>query len=157
VQVLSAPVAVIADALSFLGSAFFLGRIRVAEPPPAEPGPGALTAGVRFIKGSPVIRWSLVAVAIINFFNFVFFALFVLYTTRSRPVRPGGLGLVPGAGGAGGGLGGLCPRRLGAWLGRGRLYTVSCLVFPAPLALVPLAGGAEPVILAALFAAEFVS
>ena len=157
VQVLSAPVAVIADALSFLGSAFFLGRIRVAEPPPAEPGPGALTAGMRFIKGSPVIRWSLVAVAIINFFNFVFFALFVLYATRSLHVRPGVLGLVLGAGAAGGVLGALCTKRLAAWLGTGRLYTVSCLVFTAPLALVPLAGGAEPVILAALFAAEFVS
>ena len=33
VQVLSAPFAIAADALSFLGSAFFLGRIRPAEPP----------------------------------------------------------------------------------------------------------------------------
>ena len=34
VQVLSAPLAIAADALSFLGSAFFLHRIRPAEPPP---------------------------------------------------------------------------------------------------------------------------
>ena len=33
VQLLSAPIALFADALSFLGSAFFLGRIRKAEPP----------------------------------------------------------------------------------------------------------------------------
>lgn len=39
----------------------------------------------------------------------------------------------------------------------GRLYTASCLVFTAPLTLVPLAGGAKPVILAMLFAAEFVA
>src|SRR4029077_16063118 len=34
VELLGAPFAVAADALSFLGSAFFLGRIRVAEPRP---------------------------------------------------------------------------------------------------------------------------
>ena len=157
VQLFGAPFAVIADGLSFLGSAFFLGRIRAAEPAPAEPGPGALTAGARFIKGSPVVRWSLLSVAIINFFNFVFFALFVLYATRSLHVRPGVLGLVLGAGAVGGVLGALCTGRLSARFGAGRLYTASCLVFTAPLALVPLAGGPEPVILAMLFAAEFVS
>jgi MFS family permease len=157
VELLGAPFAVAADALSFLGSAFFLGRIRVAEPAPAGPGPGALTAGARFIRGSPVIRWSLLSVSLINFFNFVFFALFVLYATRSLHVRPGALGLVLGAGAAGGVLGALVTKRLSARLGAGRLYTASCLVFTAPLALVPLAGGARPVVLAMLFAAEFVS
>jgi MFS family permease len=156
VQLLGAPFAVVADGLSFLGSAFFLGRIRAAEPP-AEPGPGSLTAGVRFINGSPVVRWSLLAVSVINFFNFVFFALFVLYATRSLHVQPGLLGLVLGAGAAGGVLGALVTKRLAARLGTGRLFTVSCLVFTAPLMLVPLARGTEPVILAMLFAAEFAS
>ena len=51
VQLLSAPFAVAADALSFLGSAFFLSRIRPAEPP-ADDAPGSLMAGVRFIARS---------------------------------------------------------------------------------------------------------
>ena len=54
VQVLSAPFAVAADALSFLGSAFFLGRIRPAEPP-ADP-PGARYWRAR--GSSRVRRWS---------------------------------------------------------------------------------------------------
>jgi MFS family permease len=157
VELLGPPLAVAADAVSFLGSAFFLGRIHVTEPRPAEPGPGALTAGARFIKGSPVVRWSLLSVSLINFFNFVFFALFVLYATHSLNVRPGLLGLVLGAGAIGGVLGALVTKRLSARFGIGRLYTVSCLVFTAPMALVPLAGGPKPVILAMLFAAEFVS
>jgi MFS family permease len=157
VELLSAPFAVIADALSFLGSAFFLHRIGVREPAPAAAGPGALTAGARFIKGSPVIRWSLLALALVNFFNFVFFALFVLYATRSLHVRPGLLGLVLGAGAIGGVLGALATRRLSARLGTGRVFTASCLVFTAPLALAPLAGGPRPVILAMLFTAEFCS
>ncbi len=157
VELFGAPFAVAADALSFLGSAFFLGRIQVAEPCPAGRAPGALTAGARFIKGSPVIRWSLLAVALVNFFNFVFFALFVLYATRTLHVPPGLLGLVLGAGAIGGVLGALATRRLSARLGTGRLFTVSCLVFTAPLALAPLAGGPRPVILAMLFTAEFCS
>jgi MFS family permease len=156
-ELLGAPFAVVADALSFLGSAFFLGRIQVTEPRPAAPGPGAITAGARFINGSPVVRWSLLSVSIINFFNFVFFALFVLYATRSLQVRPGLLGLVLGAGAIGGVLGALATNRLSARFGTGRLYTASCLVFSAPMALVPLAGGPKPVILVMLFAAEFVS
>ena len=37
-EALSAPFALAADALSFLGSAFFLGRIRPAEPPTRTAG-----------------------------------------------------------------------------------------------------------------------
>ena len=155
VQLLTAPFAVVADALSFLGSAFFLSRIRPAEPPAEGIGKGALTAGARFIRHSGIIRASLTAVATVNFFNFMFFALFVLYATRSLQVRPGLLGLVLGAGAIGGVLGATVTRRLAAWLGVGWTYTIACLVFTAPMTLVPLAAGAEPVILAMLFAAEF--
>src|SRR5215467_7513681 len=45
VQLLSAPLAVLADAASFLGSAFFLARIHPTEPPAAKAGDGAITAG----------------------------------------------------------------------------------------------------------------
>jgi MFS family permease len=51
------------------------------------------------------------------------------------------LGLVLGAGAIGGVLGALTTKRLSARFGTGRLYTASCLVFTAPLTLVPLAGG----------------
>ena len=157
VQFLTAPLAVLADAVSFLGSAFFLARIRPKEPPTAEPGKGTLTAGVRYIGRSKIVRASLVAVSVINFFNFVFFALFVLYATRYLLVAPGLLGTVLGIGAVGGVLGAAVTKRLAAWLGVGRVYTISCLVFTAPLILVPLAAGPRPVILAMLMVAEFIS
>jgi len=105
VQLVTAPFAVFADALSFIGSAFFLSRIRPVEPPAAGPGKGALTAGARFIRHSAIVRSSLTAVATINFFTLMFFALFVLYADRSLHVGPGLLGLVLGAGAIGGVLG----------------------------------------------------
>ena len=157
VQVLTAPFAVIADALSFLGSAFFLGRIRPAEPPVAEPGAGSIGAGLRFIRTSAIVRPSLVAAAVVNFFNFAFFALFVLYATRALGVAPGLLGLVLGIGALGSVLGAVVTKRLADRFGSGLVLTAGCLMFTAPLMLVPLAAGSRPVVLVMLGAAEFCS
>ncbi|MEP7025588.1 MAG: MFS transporter, partial [Actinomycetota bacterium] len=156
VQLLTAPFAVVADALSFVGSAFFLSRIRVAEPAPVGAAKGRVLAGARYIRGSGVVRASLAAVATINFFNFMFFALFVLYAVRYLHIRPGELGIVLGAGAFGGVLGAALTRRLADRLGVGWTYTIACLVFTAPMALVPLAAGPRPVILGLLFVSEFV-
>ena len=65
VQALSAPVAVAADALSFLGSAFFLGRIRPAELP-TDDGQGSVAAaggvaGFALLLPTPLPRYRLPA------------------------------------------------------------------------------------------------
>jgi len=157
VQLLTAPFAVLADALSFLGSAFFLARIRPAEPPVAQDGETSLMAGARFIARTPIMRASLLAASVVNFFNFVFFALFVLYATRYLHVRPGVLGLVLGIGAIGGVLGAAVTKRLGNRFGTGLVYTVSFGIFAAPMALVPAAAGPHWVILAMLMGSEFLS
>ncbi len=157
VQLLTAPFAVLADAVSFLGSAFFLARIKPEEPPVAPEGETSLMAGARYIARTPIMRASLAAASVVNFFNFVFFALFVLYATRYLHVRPGVLGLVLGIGAIGGVLGATVTKRLGARFGTGWVYTVSFLVFAAPMALVPAASGPHWLILAMLMASEFIS
>jgi hypothetical protein len=110
VQALSAPFAVAADALSFLGSAFFLSRIRPAEPP-ADEARGSIATGVRFIAGSDIVRSSLIAVATINFFNLMFFALSLLYAVRVLHIRPGVLGLLLGMAAVGSLLGAVNSRQ----------------------------------------------
>jgi MFS family permease len=157
VQLFTAPFAIAADALSFLGSAFFLGRIKPAEAPPDRGGKGALTAGARFIAGSPIVRASLASVSVVNFFNFMFFALMVLYATRVLHVRPGVLGLVLGAGAIGGVIGSLATTRLSGRIGIGWTYTLGGLGFTVPLVFWPLAGGPKPLILGLLFLAEFLT
>src|SRR6202012_1249630 len=126
VQAPSAPYAVVVDALSFLGSAFQLGTIRPAEPPPAD-GEDGLTAGLRFIARTPIVRASLTGVAVVNFFNLMFEALFMLYAVRFLGVRPGVLGLVIGAGAVGGLLGAVLSKRLTSRLGAGLVYVTGCL------------------------------
>lgn len=157
VQVLSAPAAVVADALSFLGSALFLHRIRPAEPPVGGGGKGAVLAGVRFIAGSPIMRASLAAVAIINLFNLMFSALFLLYAVRELHISAGLIGLVLGAAALGGVLGAAVTKRIANRIGVGWAYTLGCALFTAPVLLVPLAGGPKPLILVMLFTSDFVS
>ena len=93
VHIFSAPFAMLVDAFSFLGSALFLRSIDPVEPPTEQADGGHVSAGMRFVWGTPTLRAALLATATINFFNFVFFALFILYATetlgrRSRHARP---------------------------------------------------------------------
>jgi MFS family permease len=160
-QLLSAPFAIVADALSFLGSAFFLRRISPAEPP-ADEGKGGVTEGLRFIVRSPIVRASLTGVAVVNLFNLMFSALVVLYAVRVLHVSAGLLGLILGCGAVGGLLGAAITKRAAARLGVGMAYIAGTFAFTAPLALVPLAPvpashGTTWAVIALLFAAEFLS
>jgi MFS family permease len=157
VQAFSAPGALIADAASFLVSAFTLSSIEPQEPPTEKAERGHVKAGMRYLWQSPIIRASLLATATINFFNFVFWALFMLYAIRELDVSPGLLGVVLGAASMGGVLGSIVTGRISRRIGIGPAFVLGCIVFPAPLVLVPLASGPESVILGCLFVAEFLS
>ena len=155
VQALSAPVALVADAVTFLCSAFTMSSISPVEPPTEAARSGHLKAGIRYIRNSPIVRASLLATATINFFNFVFWALFLLYATKTLGVRPGVLGLVLGAASIGGLIGSVVTGRLSRRMGVGPAFVLGCVLFPAPLVLVPLARGSYFTVLACLFLAEF--
>jgi MFS family permease len=154
VQAVSAPATLVVDACSYVVSALFLRTVDVEEPATEPPGRGHVVAGVRWVFGSPVIRAALGATATINFFNYVFFALFILYATRTLGVEPGTLGLVLGAGAVGGVVGSVTTGWIAARLGLGPAFALGCVLFPAPLLLVPLAEGPHAVVLACLFLAE---
>jgi predicted MFS family arabinose efflux permease len=155
VQALTAPAAVLADAISFVACAVLLRTIHPEEPEPDSEGETSVLEGLRFIARDPIMRASLGATATINVFNFMFFALFILFATRSLGVAPGTLGIVLGAGAVGSVLGSLVTAPTQRRIGIGPTFALGCLLFPAPLVLVPLAGGAQPLILLLLFLAEF--
>ncbi|MFG2099515.1 MFS transporter [Micromonospora echinaurantiaca] len=155
VQVLTAPIALLVDALSYLVSAYFLGRIRPTEPAPARGGGLGIGAGLSFLARVPMMRAILLGTTTVNLFNFMFAALFVLYATRQLGLSPGMLGLVLGAGAVGGLCGAAVTGRLTRRFGIGPTLVTSFVLFPAPLLLVPLASGPTPLVLGMLFAAEF--
>lgn len=159
VQLLTAPVALAADAVSFIASGAVLARMRVAEPEPdgdpSERLRTRLASGVRFIFANDVLRASLLSVSTINFFNLMFSALFVLYATEELHVNPGELGLIIGAASVGALIGAVAAPRLSRAIGIGPSLMVGTLLFPLPLMLVPAAGGSHRLVLALLFLAEF--
>ena len=160
VQVLGAPLAMLADAMSFLGSAVFLRRIKSPEPEVVPEGGsmrGRFAAGLAFVMRDPIIRPSMLAITTINLFNFAFSALFILYATDTLGVSPGALGLALGVGAIGGLLGAVVASRVGRSLGLGPAYALGCIIFPVSLILVPIAapGMPMPVILGLILASEF--
>jgi MFS family permease len=157
VQTLTAPVALLADAVSYLVSAVLLMKIRPTEPPPSEATGLGIGQGLRFIARSPVLRLTLLGATTLNLFNYMFAALFVLYVSTELGVSPGLLGAVIGAGAFGALLGAAVTGRVARKLGIGPTLVLSFLLFPAPLLLVPLAAGSAPSLLGLLFMAEFFS
>jgi predicted MFS family arabinose efflux permease len=145
VQWITAPLALMLDAFSYIASAFFVSRANAEEAAPAPPGEGlaSLAAGARFIARTPLIRASLLASATLNLFNTAFYALLVLYATRNLGMSAGALGLALGAGGIGSLLGVFITRRLSTRLGLGKALVVAFVLTPAPLLLVPMAGSAS--------------
>lgn len=145
VQWFSAPFALLLDACSYIASAFFVGRAEGKEAPPAPPGEGfgSLAAGGRFIARTPLIRASLLASATLNLFNTAFYALLVLYATKNLGMSAGAVGLALAAGGLGSLLGVVVTGRLSTQIGLGKALVVAFVLTPAPLLLVPMAGGAS--------------
>ncbi|HET8873659.1 MAG TPA: MFS transporter [Gaiellaceae bacterium] len=160
VQALTAPVTLLVDAFSYVGSALFLGRIRTHEPSPERDGNGVLRSlrdGMQFVLRDDLIRADLGCAATVNLFNFVFAAIFILYATRELGVAPGTLGIALGLGAIGGILGALIAPPLERAIGIGPSVVLGSVLFPAPLVLVPIASGSELRIGVMLGTAEFFS
>lgn len=105
VQLLSGPGAILIDAVSFLGSAFFVARIRTEEPPPL---PGDRRTGIwmeakeglRIVRHEPIVRSLVVANAIALCGNRIFGVVFLLYLYNEVGFAPGVLGMIFAVGGA---------------------------------------------------------
>ena len=159
VQILTAPVAILLDALSFVASVLSIALIRKPEPPPAPPETRRpimreLTEGLRTVGRNPVLRALAGGAATLSFFGNFFAALYGLYAIRTLGMGPAMLGVTIAVGGVGSLLGALLAepavRRLG--LGRtmiGALFLGSCASM-----LVPLARGSLPVAVAMMMAAQ---
>lgn len=144
VQTLTAPIALFLDALSYIGSAFFIRRAGAVESLPVRQGEASsLAAGGRFISRTPLIRASLLASATLNLFNTGFYALLVLYATRDLGMGAGEIGLALAIGGVGSLVGALVVRRLSNRLGLGKALVFGFVLTPAPLLLVPVAMGTQ--------------
>jgi MFS family permease len=144
IQLLKAPAAIGADALSFLASALLIARIRTRERRPAAASEMALWRsswmGVREVAGSAPLRALAVSLAAIGLFNALIEAVVILYLTRSIGLAPGVLGAVFAVGSAGFIVGALLPARLVHALGVGPTLALSIAVVGLSDLALPLAG-----------------
>lgn len=150
ITLVTAPVAIVVDALSFALSALFLGAIRTPEPPPV-PSAGRpsvwreIGEGLRLVLGSPILRPIAACTATSNFFSSFFFAGFILYLTRDLGLDPAALGLVFGLGSAGFIAGAALAERSARWLGFGpALIAATVLVGAGALVHIVDVGPAGP-------------
>ncbi|MFJ3221502.1 MFS transporter [Kitasatospora sp. NPDC086801] len=163
VQALTAPVAVMADALSFLASAVLLRPIRVEEPAvAADPaGPPLLRRakeGLVFVIRHPVLRASLGCATTLNFFTFMSgTGLTVLFAVQVLGLSAGTIGLAFGISSTGALAGAVIAPKLSRRIGVGRSTAAGAVLFPAPIAIAATASGPTWARAGALGAAQFLS
>jgi MFS family permease len=150
IQILTAPVAVLVDALSFVASAVFLVRIRTRETAPERPAAGdrpamrrELAEGLRYVLGHRYLRWIAASTATFNFSGNVMWAILLVYAVRVLDLSPAQIGLVFAIGNVGYLVGAIVTSRLSAALGVGPTIVVGAAMGAGAL-LVPLAPESEP-------------
>jgi predicted MFS family arabinose efflux permease len=144
VQAITAPVAIIFDALSFLASASLLAAIRREEPPNAPEGhPPTLIHDLRVGLGAslfhPLVRPQLLVEACSALGNGFFAALYTIYALKTLEMSPGALGLVISAGGIGALSGAILAGRISSRLGLGLAMIVCMAGSRLAALLIPLA------------------
>jgi predicted MFS family arabinose efflux permease len=148
ISAISAPAAVLLDAVSFLFSAALLSRIRwhpreQSTPAPREPFLRQVREGLAFILRRPVHRALAICLSILNFFLPMFWTVALVYFVRDLHLVPSTIGLVLAAGGLGGVAGAASANVLNRHLGVGR--TIVAGAAPFGVLLIPLAPMAFPV------------
>jgi MFS family permease len=124
VQVISAPIAIGLDALSFVISALSLAWIRGQEvlPPTPAKRPSVRTQaweGLRLSLRHPLLRGFIGCSTTGNLFIDMHTAVYLLYLTRELGISPAAIGLIYAFGGVGGVLGASIADRLTRFLGTG--------------------------------------
>lgn len=168
VGLVTAPFAVVVDALSFLASATFIFAIRKPETPPEQRSHGQAVArpgmrreiaeGLRYVLGNRYLRSIAACTGSSNFFSSLVFAVFFVYAYRVLGLSPLTLGIVFGIGNIGFLIGSFAAGRIPRWLGVGRTIVVSALLgglAVVPIALAPASELAIPFLVVSQLAAGF--
>jgi len=146
IQWLTAPVAVIFDALSFLASAISLSLIRQPEAPTPlkslrQTFRADLAEGFRVVMTHPTLRTLALTSTARTFFGNFYAVLYSLFALRELGLTPAGLGVVIGAGGLGALGGAALAQRILRRFGLGKTLTGTLLFGSLFSVLIPLAGG----------------
>ena len=160
VQLLTAPVALVADALTFLASALAVQSIRAPEPEPDHLSSGQdffreALQGLALIWRSRVLLPVAGVVGGIAIFNAMFEAVWLLYVNKTLGLEPVTFGIIFSMGGIGLLLAALVADRVIGWLGIGRTIVIGVIMVGLSDLATPIAGGPVAAIIGILAAASF--
>jgi MFS family permease len=147
IQVLTAPVTVVIDALSYVWSAFMLSRIQAREEPAAAAETeatvlGDILTGFRASLSHALIGPVLIAESVMYFFGGFFFALYMLFALETLGLSPAAVGLIISVGGVGAFAGALIAKPLEQRAGTGPALVIALGVGQVANLFIPLALGA---------------
>ena len=158
-RVLSAPLLIAFDAVSYLFSALFIGGIRHVDTLPDRAGRRRLRTeiaeGLSFVVRHPLLRRIVACTGIFNLFSAMTMALLVLFVLRTLGLSESTLGFVFSVGAVGGIVGAATAARFARRVGEGRAIPLSALVSAVAGVCIPLSAVAVPVVL--LIAGWFVT
>ncbi len=155
VNLLTAPIAILIDAGSFIVSAALLGTIRRAEPPPPpvadrEPVMHEIAEGLRLVIHDPVLRGLAGGTMGLAAMWGIFGATWLLFVTQELRLGPAVIGVIAALGGFGSLLGALLAARATARFGLGNVVFASMLFAAVGNLLIPLAPVGMPAVAIAL-------
>jgi MFS family permease len=158
VQLISAPLAVLVDAGSFLASALALALIRTPEPAPPSPQHQQvwheIAEGLRVALGTPVLRALLCSGVTISLAGGAIGSLYNLYAIQELGLSPAAIGLVIGVGGISALVGALVAERAARRFGVGVALVGGLALGGGAQMLILLARGPVSVNLALLLLAQ---
>jgi MFS family permease len=160
VQLLSGPMAIFLDVLSFLVSATLTGSIRKTENVPGQKSQRKnvwqdMLEGVQVVWNDQRLRAIAACSATTNFFNYMLITLFVLFVLRELGISAFILGLIVSASSVGGLVGALISRFVVKRLGLGPTIVVTAFLSGPGNMLVPLAFGPQWLAITILITGRF--
>jgi MFS family permease len=149
VQTITAPLAILVDAATYLVAAVLSMRIRHREPRPRQSSDQpslwrAIRDGMAITLRHPVLRPMVIQSALFNLFGVAVLTLFLLYGVRNLQLAASTLGILLAIGSIGGVLGAVVAGRAARRFGTGRTMVWSMALGSVSLILIPTASGAKP-------------
>jgi predicted MFS family arabinose efflux permease len=143
VDIVGAPLAIVVNSISFIGSAIFLLRIKKQEMVDRRGAHGSVKAeikeGLNIVFSNPTLRGIAGCTATGNLFGSMFYALIMLFMVDTLLLSPSWIGIVSAVGAGGALVGALTSSRIVSAIGLGRAIVVSAALSGIPVMLLVLA------------------
>jgi MFS family permease len=151
VQALTAPIAILVDAVTFLVSALMLATIRRPEPPPPpaesrEPVIEEIRTGIALVRRDPILRALTIGQVALEAGWGFFGAVFLLFAVDDLGLGAAAIGIIAGVGGAASLAGAVATPRAIARIGVGWTAIWALVLTALGAALIPLAPAGAPLI-----------